>query len=523
MNPENKIANWIVPAGQVARKLSPASVEGFLGAGGVQIEEGTRAVLIVNGVVQHEVGPGIYQFEKFEPQKFSLLQGKPNAIATCLAWMCGIFRKSGMQTGSDGKILFAKSVQYGKAGEPVPAALDVGFFPKDVTTFAVVICRTAPFEICLGLDSLRGGNQNYAKVSAQITSISSFLRWAMVESPNDYISENCVATKMQKKLGDRAHQILDGAIRGDSTNAESALQQEWGRLGSETGLQIVHLLGLASEAQVDARESVAKIRKTEEMLDVEIRLHKASNRLGLGMGLAEQERQDIEAALEKQGLARRFDLEKTGRDIESQRMVLENSIRVLDQKLKAEIDQQQVELDGKIRARVANLEMDLKRIREIEGAKIESEADTIRRKSQIDLDAVERDKRLESMKTLMEIRKDRDKSTAGLDLEKMKLFKEMTPEQIMLVNPNVTREAAAAMAAKFSEKNMKEVADHATDQAKRMQAFLEKMAEEQREIVYAANGIRGPGPKRRKEDRDSSKEKSSKDKTKSNSEEEDEE
>jgi hypothetical protein len=63
------------------------------------------------------------------------------------------------------------------------------------------------------------------------------------------------------------------------------------------------------------------------------------------------------------------------------------------------------------------------------------------------------------------------------------------------------------MAAKFSEKNMKEVAEHATDQAKRMQAFLEKMAEEQREIVYAANGIRGPGPKRRKEDRDSSKEK----------------
>ena len=84
----------------------------------------------------------------------------------------------------------------------------------------------------------------------------------------------------------------------------------------------------------------------------------------------------------------------------------------------------------------------------------------------------------------------------------------------MLVNPNVSREAATAMAAKFS-------AENATDQSKRMQDFLERMAEEQREIVYAANGVRGPGPKRRKEDRDSSKEKSSKDKTKSNSEEED--
>ena len=514
MNPENKIANWIVPAGHVARKLSPASVEGFLGVGGVQIEEGTRAVLMINGVAQHEVGPGIYQFERFEPQKFSSSLGKSGAIATCLGWMSGVFRKSGIETSPDGKILFSKSALYEKAGVGVQPVPEVGFFPKDITTFAVVICRTAPFEIYLGLESLRGGNKNFAKVSVQIISIPSFLRWAVVESSDDYVSEICVADKMKSKFGDRAHQILESAIRGDSPGAESALQQEWGRLGSDTGLQITHLLGLASQAQVNVQDTVSKTRETEELLDVEIRLQKASNRLGMGIGMAEQERQDIEAELEKRGLARRFDLEKSGRDIESQRMVLENSIRVLDQKLKAEIDQQQVELDGKINARVANMEMDLKRIREIEGAKIESEVGTIRRKSQIDLDAVERDKRLESMKTLMEIRKDRDKAAAGIDIEKMKLFKEMTPEQIMLVNPNVSREAATAMAAKFS-------AENAADQSKRMQDFLERMAEEQREVVYAANGVRGPGPKRRKEDRDSNKEKSSKDKTKSNSEEED--
>jgi len=520
MNPENKIANWIVPSGHVARKLSPASVEGFLGAGGVQIEEGTRAVLIINGVVQHEVEPGIYQFERFDPKKTSSAE-KPNAIVTCLAWMSGVFRKSGMQNGSDGRILFSKPMLYEKAGMPVAPAPEVGFFPKDVTTFAVVICRTAPFEICLGLESLRGGNRNFAKISAQITSIPCFLRWAVVESSDDYVSEIDVAQKMAAKFGDRAHQILESAIQGDSSGAESALQQEWSRLGSDTGLQIIHLLGLASQAQVHTQDTVARIRKTEELLDVEIRLQKASNRLGMGIGLAEQERQDIEAELEKRGLARRLDLEKFGRDAESQRMVIENSIRTLDQKLKAEIDQQQVELDGKIRARVANLEMDLKRIRDIESAKIESEADAIRRKSQIDLDATERDKRLESMKTLMEIRKDRDKASAGIEMDKMKLFKEMTPEQIMLVNPNVSREAAVAMAAKFSEDAMKKVAENATDQAMRMQKFLEKMAEEQREIVYAANGVRGPGPKRRKEDRDAEREKSSKEKSKPRTDEDD--
>lgn len=105
MNPENKIANWIVPAGHVARKLAPASLEGFFGAGGVQIEEGTRAALIINGVVQHEVGPGIYQFERFDPKKASSSE-KSNAIATCIAWLGGVFKKSGIQTNSDGKIFF---------------------------------------------------------------------------------------------------------------------------------------------------------------------------------------------------------------------------------------------------------------------------------------------------------------------------------------------------------------------------------------------------------------------------------
>ena len=520
MNPENKIANWIVPAGHVARKLSPASLEGFFGAGGVQIEEGTRAALIINGVVQHEVGPGIYQFERFDPKKASSSE-KPSAIASCLAWLGGIFKKSGIQTGSDGKIFFSKPLQYEKDDHSIGLPSEVGFFPKDITTFSVVICRTAPFEIRLGLESLRGGNRNVAKLSVQIHTVSSFLRWAMVESQDDYVSGDDVAKKMESTLGDGAHQRLESAVQGSGTDAEAALGREWIRVGGDTGLKIVHLLGFASEAQTQSKDRLAKTRQTEELLDVEIRLQKANIRLGMGLGLAEQERQEIEAVLEKQGLARRFDLEKFGRDIESQRMVLENSIRTLDQKLKAEIDHQQVELDGKIRSRVANLEMDLKRIREIEGAKIESEADTIRRKSQIDLDAVERDKRLESMKTLMEIRKDRDKNTAVIDMDKMKLFKEMTPEQIMLINPNVSREAAQAMAAKFSEQAQKDVAKNATDQAEKMRLFLEKMAEEQRRIVYAAMGTQKRG--RDKDEKESGRAKSSKAKSESESDERDDE
>jgi len=106
-------------------------------------------------------------------------------------------------------------------------------------------------------------------------------------------------------------------------------------------------------------------------------------------------------------------------------------------------------------------------------------------------------------------------------MEKMKLFKEMTPEQIMLVNPNISREAASAMASKFSEDNMKMVAENATDQAKRMQAFLEKMAEEQRQIVDAALG--GGRRKTGKDEKESDGAKSSKSKGQAGSKDEDDE
>jgi hypothetical protein len=121
------------------------------------------------------------------------------------------------------------------------------------------------------------------------------------------------------------------------------------------------------------------------------------------------------------------------------------------------------------------------------------------------------------MKNLMEIRKDRDKAAAGIDMEKMKIFKEMSPEQIMLVNPNVSREAAVAMAAKFSEQAQKDVAKNATEQADKMKDFLEKMAEEQRRIVYAA--MRTQKRTRDKDERESGREKSSKAKSESESDE----
>ena len=473
---KNKVVNWIVPSALIARKLSPSSLTGFLGAGGVMIEEGTKAAILINGAVQHEVGPGIYQFDRHKKAQTD------ESPSTFLGLLTGIFGKTGIRLLPDGSTEFKKD----NTGT-------IGIFAKDVTSYSVVICRSSPFECQIEVSSGRGGDQKTIDLLVQINSVGDFLRWAMTNA-TDPLSSNHDANlsidslrpMIQRRFGDQANNILEQGIAGVSADLESSLKREWQRLGGDTGLSIVNILRLYTEAQRNTKAQVSKLRETEELLDVEIRLQKANNKLGLGLALAEEERQQIEAELEKKGLARSFDLEKFGRDVESQRLVVEHSINLLDTRMQGELAQQKMELQAKLDTRAATVMMDLARMREIGEAQIKADAETIQRTARIELDDKERKLRLDGMKDLMDIRKSRDKSAAEDEREKLRIFKDMTPEQIMLINPNVAREAAEAMAKKFSSDHSEKTAEMALAQADKMKEFLEKMAEEQRKIVAAA-------------------------------------
>jgi hypothetical protein len=440
------------------------------------IEEGTKAAILINGVVQHEVGPGIYQFDRHKKAQAD------ESPSTFLGLLTGIFGKTGIRLLPDGSTEFKKD----NTGT-------IGIFAKDVTSYSVVICRSSPFECQIEVSSGRGGDQKTIDLLVQINSVGDFLRWAMTNA-TDPLSSNHDANlsidslrpMIQRRFGDQANTILEQGMAGVSADLESSLKREWQRLGGDTGLSILNILRLYTEAQRNTKAQVSELRETEELLDVEIRLQKANNKLGLGLALAEEERQQIEAELKKKGLARSFDLEKFGRDVESQRLVVEHSINLLDTRMQGELAQQKMELQAKLDTRAAAVMMDLARMRVIGGAQIKADAETIQRTARIELDDKERKLRLDGMKDLMDIRKSRDKSAAENEREKLRIFKDMTPEQIMLINPNVAREAAEAMAKKFSSDHSEKTAEMALAQADKMKEFLEKMAEEQRKIVAAA-------------------------------------
>ena len=470
MNSDNKLVSWIIPSGVVARVFSPSTLDDFLGAAGVQIDEGTRAAVLLNGAMQQEIGPGVYRFD--QPPGGFIKKG----IEGFLKWLAGLFRAAGVNgnTSDDFKLV----------------AEDAAYLAKDVTSYAVVVCRTSPFESGdIVFDSARGGEALHANLLLKVGDIGKFVRWVLAEAPSQgpsargQISVELLRLKIQSRLGVRGHAALS---RGSEHLAEAEIKGEWSALCGDLGLEIVHLLSLATTAQRAVKDKTAEFAELQELLDIQLRLEKANNELGLGLGLAEDERREIEQMLRKRDLVREQDLGKFSTEQAMQIAVIDQALESLRQKLRNDLQAEQLEMDAKLQLREARLSVELGRLKSVEGARTKAESEEIERSARIRLDAAERDSRLEAMAKLVAIRGTRDRTAIEGELQKIAAMKDLTPEQILLINPNISKEAAEAMASKFSSEVQRQAADQAIAQSLEMKSFLEKMAEEQRRIVAAA-------------------------------------
>jgi len=243
---------------------------------------------------------------------------------------------------------------------------------------------------------------------------------------------------------------------------------------------------VATCAQRAVKDKVTEFAEIQELLDIQIRLEKANNEPGLGIGLAEDERREIEQMLRKRDLVRELDLGKFSAEQAMQSAVIDQALQSLQQKLRNDLRAEQIEMDAKLKLREVGLAVELGRLKSVEEARTKAESEEIERSARIRVDAAERDARLEAMAKLVAIRGSRDRAAVEGELHKIAAMKDLTPEQILLINPNVTKEAAEAMANKFSSEVQRQAADQAIAQSLEMKSFLEKMAEEQRRIVAAA-------------------------------------
>jgi len=220
----------------------------------------------------------------------------------------------------------------------------------------------------------------------------------------------------------------------------------------------------------------------------------------------EEELKNAKAQLLKSGLLRENEIDqlaiKIKREKETGSIQFNHSTSLLSERNRQE--HKLMEQDLEIQLKKQNLsaesemidtELDLKRKREDAGR-------DSKRKDQ-DLDHEEMLKQMELAEKAAQLTKDKRKqehdqkleeqrAKADVELEKIQMYKGMSVEEIMVVNPDLTVHAAEAIAEKFkAEAKAKENdtrAEDAKKQSEEMRAFMEKTQESMVDIVKSVTG-----------------------------------
>jgi len=485
----NKNVEWLLTPGTVAHHFSETSLQGFNGAEGILLGEGTSALILINGKAEHLVGPGAYRFQP--PPQFRATESMDSLIG----FLSGLF-------GGRSKAIGAESAAGGAAV----------FYPKKVSTISAWLLRASPFPVHLELSPNRGGDPIGVDLTVQVQDALLFLQTLLADQSVKTTVD--LGQALAKRLGDRGYHALVNSIAAGPAEAEKFLQKEWAAMLGETGIRMVNLLGFSSQSQKATADRRKELNDTREQLEVLTDLWKARNSLGRGQMLAEDERNAIRHEVEKIGLLRAAEMEKfkTGLSMEhensqnqqeAQSILLKDAIDKLQTRLRSENDTAELDTKEKLDSRKVRLELEIRKIRELgdfelrakiarEQIKLEHETETARQ----DRRRTERDDKLKAMDKLADIRSKVDASQAARQREEVQSYAGMTPEQIMAINPNLTEAAALALSEKFKasgkDEAWKMVAEMSQKNSEEMRKFLEAQAKTQAEIVKGAiSNVRG--------------------------------
>jgi len=220
----------------------------------------------------------------------------------------------------------------------------------------------------------------------------------------------------------------------------------------------------------------------------------------------EEELKNAKAELLKSGLLRENEIDqlatKIKREKETGDIQFNHSTSVLSERNRQELKLMEQDLEIEIKKRnlaaeteTIDTELELKRKRE------EADRDAKRKDADLEHDEMLKQMELaEKAAKLTQQKRDQEhqqnlesqRAKADIDLEKIQMYKDMSVEEIMVVNPDLTVHAAQAIAEKFkAEAKAKENdtrAEDAKKQSEEMRAFMEKTQESMVDIVKSVTG-----------------------------------
>lgn len=526
--------HWNILPGQIAIKIDEADIAHYNNVQGFVVQDGLKAVFFADGVLVGELGAGKYPFKDLGVTE---VQGVKRFFLRIAAFFSEKARAA-LQSATTLSIILMREGEF-----------PLIFVEKDIPTKAlrsdVALHVTAKISNIIQFYKNQLLDQKFVSVEKLSSSLETAVRTLLEEKLSTVEAEEIPSnTKLREELLSQLktsvsdiypYISLERIIRLTATNTEldelrrmreelyisekelvelSKRNDFLNRLNDEKNQQLLH----DAQTQADFTAAMNKIDEQNELTADE--KAKFADMLYWQRKLREAQNADEGNAalnkLEQNGLLREEEISTLKADIEQRKnlknltdgqalamLTLQNNIALDKQKLQWEIE------TGNRRVQNA-----------LDRERMQAAYDDERRRAEIALDREEQESQLELLKQAQAIRQEREDAEHKRKMEEeaaarsheitltqmeqkhqeemRRMFQNMSAEQIMAANPDITPEAAAALAEKFKSENsaeqialMKEHKDEITrlmgDQQKQQAETMNQMMKMMENMFSAQN------------------------------------
>ena len=484
--------HWNILPGQIALKIDEADIAHYNNVQGFVVQDGLKAVFFADGLLAGELGAGKYPFKDLGVTE---VQGVKRFFLRIAAFFSEKARAA-LQSATTLSIILMREGEF-----------PLIFVEKDIPTKAlrsdVALHVTAKISNIIQFYKNQLLDQKFVSVEKLSSSLETAVRTLLEEKLSTVEAEEIPSnTKLREELLSQlktsvsdiyTYISLERIIRLTATNTEldelrrmreelyisekelvelSKRNDFLNRLNDEKNQQLLH----DAQAQADFTAAMNKIDEQKELTaDEKARF---ADMLYWQRKLREAQNADEGNAalnkLEQNGLLREEEISTLKADIEQRKnlknltdgqalamLTLQNNIALDQQKLQWEIE------TGNRRVQNA-----------LDRERMQAAYDDERRRAEIALDREEQESQLELLKQAQAIRQEREDAEHKRKMEEeaaarsheitltqmeqkhqeemRRMFQNMSAEQIMAANPDITPEAAAALAEKFKSENSAE-------------------------------------------------------------------
>ena len=526
--------HWNILPSQIALKIDEADIAHYNNVQGFVVQDGLKAVFFADGVLAGELGAGKYPFKDLGVTE---VQGVKRFFLRIAAFFSEKARAA-LQSATTLSIILMREGEF-----------PLIFVEKDIPTKAlrsdVALHVTAKISNIIQFYKNQLLDQKFVSVEKLSSSLETAVRTLLEEKLSTVEAEEIPSnTKLREELLSQLktsvsdiypYISLERIIRLTATNTEldelrrmreelyisekelvelSKRNDFLNRLNDEKNQQLLH----DAQTQSDFTATMNKIDEQNELTADE--KAKFADMLYWQRKLREAQNADEGNAalnkLEQNGLLREEEISTLKADIEQRKnlknltdgqalamLTLQNNIALDQQKLQWEIE------TGNRRVQNA-----------LERERMQTAYEDERRRAEIQLDREEQESQLELLTQAQAIRQEREDTEHKRKMEEenaaraheitltdmeqkhqeemRRMFQNMSAEQIMAANPDITPEAAAALAEKFKSQNsaeqialMKEHKDEITrlmgDQQKQQAETMNQMMKMMENMFNAQN------------------------------------